>query len=235
MPLPTIEAPKYEAILPSTGKKFTYRPYLVKEEKLLMIAMESADSKQIMNAIKETIRACTFGKLDPNVLPVFDIEYVFLKLRAKSVGEVSRVNCRCEKCEKQTAIQVNLDEISVDVTKAPSNKIALTEKVGVVMRWPRVDTIIEGAGKSEQEQKKLAFDIILDCIESIYDEKKVYPASTTSRAELNEFIESLNQTQFKKIQKYIEQMPKLEHTITFICSHCSEKNSILVRGLKNFF
>jgi len=235
MSLPKLESPKYEAKLPSTGKKFMYRPYLVKEEKILMLAMESGETKQIMQSVKDAISSCTFGKVDPDTISVFDLEYIFLKLRSKSVGEVSKVNVTCTKCEKKTTVEVNLEEIDVNMKLAPETKIKLTDKIGVIMRWPKVDMIADIADKTPEQQKEAVFDIITECIESIYDDKKIYPTSDSSKEERTEFIESLNQNQFKLLQNFIENMPKLQHKLDFACEHCKAENSIIVQGLKNFF
>ena len=238
MSLPIIQTPRYETNLPSTGKKIQYRPYLVKEEKMLMIALESSDSKQIMQAVKDTISACTFNKVDPNKMPIFDLEYMFLRLRAKSVGEISKLNLRCTKCEKSTKIEVNLDEIKIDTANLPSPTIALTDKIGVTMTWPKVDLISQFSESNDGtvlNQSNLAFDIIIGCIESVYDDNGVYPAEEQTKADITQFVESLNQEQFKKIQSFIEAMPKLEHNIEFDCAHCKEKNSLLLKGIQSFF
>lgn len=235
MPLPTIETPKYEVKIPSTGKKVTYRPYLVKEEKILMIAMESKETEQLIKAMKDIISSCTFKKVDPDKLTLFDLEYIFLKLRSKAVGEISKLNLKCEKCEKYTTQQVNLDSIEVDMSQSKPNKIQLTDKIGIMMTWPKVDLLAKLGSKPEQDQTEAIYDVVVQCIESIYDEKKVYPASESSREELQTFIDSLNQTQFRKIQEFIEGMPKLEHKIDFECSHCKVANSIVLKGLQNFF
>lgn len=235
MPLPIVESTKYETKLPSTGKKIQYRPYLVKEEKILMIALESGDQKQIMQAVKDTIAACTFNKLNPNDLPIFDLEYVFLRLRAKSVGEISKLNLKCEKCTKNNTVEINLEEIQVNTENLPSSKIKLNDKIGVVMTWPKVDLIADISEENNKNKSKLAFDIITGCIESIYDSTKVYPASEQTKEELDQFVESLNQDQFLKIQNFVQSMPKLQHDINFDCVHCKESNSILVKGLQNFF
>lgn len=238
MPLPIIETPKYETKLPSTGKKIQYRPYLVKEEKMLMIALESGDQKQIIQAVKDTIYSCTLGKIDANNMPIFDMEYMFLRIRSKSVGEISKLNLKCVKCENTTKVEVNLDEIQINTENLPSNRIQLTDTIGVVLNWPRVDLIAELSEEnsgSTQSNSKLAFDVIIGCIESIFDDKQSYPALEQTKEELNQFIESLNQEQFLKIQKFIEAMPKLQHNIEFDCAHCKEKNSLLIKGIQNFF
>lgn len=235
MPLPTLEAPKYEVKLPATGKKVAYRPFLVKEEKVLMIAMESQDQNQILSAMKDVIKACTFGKVNPDDLTTFELEYLFLKLRAKSVGEVAKLSFKCEKCEKPTPVEINLDAVEVDMANLPEKKVKLTDKIGMVLRWPKVDVILEMAAKTKEEQKAMAFDMIAACIESIYDDKKVYPSSEQTREELVSFIESLSQAQFLKVQAFIEGMPKLSHTVNYECAHCKEKNTFKIQGLQNFF
>jgi len=236
MALPIIETPKYTTKIPSTGKNIQYRPYLVKEEKILMIAMESDDQIQIMQAIKDVVKSCTFEKVDPDKLCTFDLEYLFLKLRAKSVGEISKVGLRCEKCEKPTNVDINLEEIKIDTENVPSNKIKLTDSIGVIMNWPKVkllDRIQNTTGANVNDM----MGIVVSCIESIYDDKKVYPADEQTPEDLIKFIDSLNQVQFGKIQKFIEDMPKLEHTVNFMCSNkeCNHQNSLVISGMSSFF
>jgi hypothetical protein len=235
MPLPVLESPKYEVKLPATGKKVAYRPFLVKEEKILMIAMESQDQNQILTAMKDVVKACTFGKVNPDNLTMFELEYLFLKLRSKSVGEISKLNFKCEKCGKPNPVEINLDRVEVDMTNLPERKIKLTDKIGIVLCWPKVDVILDMATKTPEEQKAMAFDLITVCIESIYDDKKVYPAEEQTRDEIVGFIESLSQAQFLKIQEFIEGMPKLTHTVNYECAHCKEKNTFKIEGLQNFF
>lgn len=237
MALPTIETPKYEVKIPSTGKRIQYRPYLVKEEKILMIAMESNDQAQIIEAIKDVIKACTFDKVDPDKLATFDLEYIFLKLRAKSVGEVSKVGLICEKCTKSTTVDINLDTIEINMASVPSNKIQLTDKIGVTLCWPKIKTLNKITGTQENTRIDNVMEIIAGCIESISDDKKLYPASEHSKEELMQFLESLNQAQFAKIQQFIEATPRLEHTIEFDCSNkdCKCKNSMVLSGIQSFF
>lgn len=238
MALPIIESPKYSAKIPSTGKTVQYRPYLVKEEKILMIAMESENQNQILQAIKDIVRSCTFDKVDPDKLCTFDLEYLFLKLRAKSVGEISKVGLKCEKCDKPTTVEINLDEIEVKTDNLPSNKIKLTDTIGVTLSWPRVKLInqIEGAANNSNRVDGV-MDIVLSCIESIYDDTKIYPADEQTREELVKFLDSLNQTQFAKIQEFIEKMPRLEHTVKFGCANkdCKHNNSLTISGMASFF
>lgn len=166
MPLPTIETPKYETKIPSTGKRVSYRPYLVKEEKILMLAMESENQTQIISAIKDIIRACTFEKVNPDNLSTFDLEFLFLKLRSKSVGEISKVGLKCEKCTKTTQLEINLDAITVDTSNIPSNKIQLTDKIGVMMSWPKIDTVNSISDDSKNNMNGV-LEVIASCIESI--------------------------------------------------------------------
>lgn len=235
MPLPIIESPKYETKLPSTGNKLIFRPYLVKEEKILMMAIESSDQNQIMQAMKDTVSSCTFGKINPDELPIFDLEYVFLKLRSKSVGEVAKIGIKCESCGESTSNEINLDEIVVKTDNLPSNKIMLTDKIGINLRWPTVDFVSEMSTKTKEDQTSSAYDVIAHCIESIFDDVSVYPTSEQTREEIITFIESLNQAQFQKIQQFIEAMPKLEHEVSFTCKHCKKDNKVMLRGLQSFF
>lgn len=234
MALPKLESPKYEIKLPSLNRKIAYRPFLVKEEKILLVAMESQDQGQIVSSMKDLIRACTFDKVNPDELPIFELEYLFLKIRSKSVGEVVKLNFKCESCEKHNPQDVNLDEVQLETSQV-NNKIKLNDKVGVVLRWPRVDTILELSMMSEEKQKESIIDVVLGCIVSIFDDKKVYPVEDQSREELIQFIESLSQAQFKMIQDYLEQMPKLSHTVKYECIHCKTENTFTIKGLQNFF
>jgi hypothetical protein len=240
MPLPILQSPKYEVKIPSTGKKVTYRPYLVKEEKILMIAMESGDQKQILNAMKEVISNCSFGKIEADSLCTFDLEYIFLKLRSKSVGETSKIKIKCEKCETSTSIEINLDSIEIDMTNRPESNIKLTDDVGVTMSWPKMKAATELAVSNEKESDSKvgsAIDVIISCIDSIYDKTKVYKSSEQTKEEMMQFIDSLNQSQFAKIQEFIEAMPKLEHLAKFKCSDpkCGHQNEITLSGMQNFF
>jgi hypothetical protein len=243
MPLPILEAPKYEVVIPSTGKKVNYRPYLVKEEKLLLLAMESENQTQILQTMKDVVDNCTYNKLDVSKLTIFDIEFIFLKLRTKSVGEIAKIGVKCEKCGKPTEVSINLD--AVNVSSVPkSNKIKLTDKIGVTMRYPTV-----GQLKPDQpERSKIedAIEIVIDCIENIYDDKGIYPSEEQSKEEMNAFINSLNREQFAKIQEFVAKMPRLEQKIKFTCKAtkldgpqaggvCGHENDLTLAGLQSFF
>jgi len=235
MALPSIQTPRYEIRIPSTNARVTYRPYLVKEEKILMLARESADPKQISRAVKDVVASCTFGAVDPDKLSSFDLEYIFLKLASKSVGEVSKLTLKCEKCGVPNPVEINLDEITVDMSGQPSPRIKLTDKIGVVMRWPTVDLISDLSDKSGGNVQEVIMSLIVGCIDAIFDENGTYRADDHSQEELTAFVESLNRTQFTQIQKYVEAIPQLQHSVEFCCGKCNEKNSMLIKGLNNFF
>lgn len=203
-----------------------------------MIALESNDQKQILTAMKEVVQNCTFRKLDPDTLCTFDLEYIFLKLRSKSVGETSKVGIKCEKCETSTTVEINLDGIEIDMTNKPDANIKLTDKIGVILSWPKMKAASELVDVVEKNTKVAsAIDIIVSCIESIYDDTKIYKSEDQTKQELIQFVESLSQTQFAKIQEFIEAMPKLEHTAKFRCSNpkCGHLNETKLSGMSNFF
>lgn len=235
MALPIIESPKYETKIPSTGKKIFYRPYLVREEKVLMLALESEDQSQIMQAMKDIVKACTFDKVEPDKLCVFDLEFLFLKLRSKSVGEISKVGLKCEKCTKPTDVEINLETVDVNMVNRASNKIKLTDTIGVIMTWPKVNAV----SKLEAKQSGIdnALDVIVSCIDAVYDDKKSYPSDEQSHEDMIKFLESLNQSQFAKIQAFVEDMPRLQHEVSFTCANkeCGHGNKLTITGLQSFF
>lgn len=234
MPLPILEIPKYSITIPSTGKTVEYRPFLVKEEKILLIAQESGETSQMISAMKDIVRSCTFEKVNPNDLTTFDLEYIFLKLRSKSVGEVANILVKCKKCDHKNPITINIDDISVSVPKNVEKTIMLTPKVGVNMRYIKTKDISKLSNVSKGEGD-LITDIIISSIESIFDESKIYPTDDTPKEELITFINSLNHEQLGKLQNFIENSPKLEKTIHFNCISCKESNEITLSGIHSFF
>jgi len=234
MALPQLNSATYELKIPSTGETITYRPYLVKEEKILMLAMESEDEKQVLKATTGIVEACTFGKVDALKLPMFDLEYIFLKLRSKSVGESSSLQMKCKSCDTYSPCVVNLEEIEPNIDSSLDPKIQLTDDVGVMMRWPTVDEIIKNTGDSKM-QIDVVFGFLVSSIDSIYDAENVYPAKDHTKQELITFLESLSQEQFNLIQKHFEKMPKLSSTVKFDCVGCGEHNEVVVTGLQSFF
>lgn len=235
MALPKVETPRYELQVPSTGKMVTYRPYLVKEEKVLMVAMESQDNRQMIRAVKDVIKSCTDGEIDISKLAMFDLEYVFAMLRAKSVGETTTVGVKCESCESKNDVDVNIEDVRVNVPKDDAYKtIHLTEDVGVTLRYPSVDALIETERPGTSDIDTV-FALAAACIESIFSGVEVYDADQQSKKELNEFIESLSTEQFNKIREFVEEMPTAALDVQFKCTNCGEDNNIEVKGLANFF
>lgn len=235
MALPKLDTPRYEMVVPSTGKKVVYRPYLVKEEKILMLAMESNDQKQMIRALKDVIRSCTEDAIDTESLALFDIEYIILKLRGKSVGETTEVGLACKSCETKNDVPVNLEAVKVDVPPKSKRKIKLTNNVGITMKYPSVNTITDTGISEENVSVDKVFDIIISCIESIYSNDEIFDASEQTNEELRDFLESLNTDQFSKVKKFIEEIPTASLDVDFVCGKCSEHNHYEVRGLANFF
>jgi hypothetical protein len=231
MPLPKIETPTYELTVPSTGDLIEYRPFLVKEEKILMLAQESGGIKDMVRALKQIISSCTFEKVDPNALASYDIEYIFLQLRAKSVGETSSFQLKCEHCGEYNPVEIDLTKVEVKFPlEKNENTIQLTENVGVVLRSIHLDEIENISDKVEDFTKVLALSI-----EKIYDDSQVYNSSDISQKEMTEFVESLSRSQVSKIEHYIENQPYLGMEVEFGCTGCGRHNSISLRGLDSFF
>lgn len=232
MALPKLNVPKYELKIPSTGKKASYRPYLVKEEKILMLAIESDDQAQMTNALKDIIAACTFGEISVNKLTLFDVEYIFAKLRSKSVGETSKVKLPCESCETSNEVDIDLD--SVGITEIPNKKIELTDDTGMIMKFPSMSDYLDIQNSDADNVDKI-FAVISACIESIYSGDEMFDAATHSKEELNEFIESLNTEQFARVNAYLSKMPTAFVMANFKCSNCNHENEIELKGMMNFF
>lgn len=236
MALPVLNSASYELTVPSTGETLQYRPFLVKEEKVLLTVLETNDMVQITRAIRELIQACTFDKIKVEDLAMFDIEYIFLKLRAKSVGESSTITLPCSSCEERNEITVNLETVELSGEPGKKEKIELTSDVGVVMSYSKVKDV-ERIMKAREAST--AVDVIMSlvasCIDSIYDAENVYPASEHTPDELLEFIESLNKEQFGKIQDWFETYPKLREDVSFDCTKCGTHNDVVLEGMNDFF
>ena len=236
MALPKLNTPTYELEVPSTDEKIKYRPFLVKEEKILMIAMESKDNTQIVNAVKDIVSACTFDKVDISNMPMFDVEYIFLNIRAKSVGEVSKLRVLCPDDKKTyTNVEVDLTKVNVEIGEGHTNKIELTDDTGMIMTYPTIDSFTETGITSINAENMI--ELIGSCVLQIYEDKgeKVYEAKDQTRKELTEFIESMNTAQFKKVQKFFDTMPKLKHTIKVKNPKTKKSSDITLNGLNDFF
>lgn len=235
MALPTITTPKYQLKLPSTGEAVTYRPFLVKEEKILLIAQETKDPKQMMMAMRDIISACTFEKVKTTEITGFDLEYIFLKLRAKSVGENADIRIQCTECEEFNEISINLDDITVTVPDKSNNVIMLTDSIGVTLKYVTADKMEKITALIDTNQMAVINELIINSIESIFDADSVYAAADSTPAELTQFIESLNRKQMEKIEAFIANAPKLQHTCEFTCCKCELDNSITLQGIQSFF
>ena len=236
MALPKIDVPTYELAVPSTDEKIKYRPFLVKEEKVLLIAMESGEAEDMLQAVKDIVNECTFNKLKLGSMPMFDVEYIFLNIRAKSVGEVSKLKVLCQDDgETYADIEIDLNEIDVQVDKGHTNKIELTDEMGVIMRYPTIDSFSK-AGISDITAENM-LDVIVACIDKIYDKKgeEVYDSKDSSKKELMDFVEGMNTTQFQDVQAFFDSMPKLRHEITVVNPKTKVENVVALSGLNDFF
>ena len=236
MALPILTTPTYELEVPSTEEKIKYRPFLVKEEKILLIALESNENLDIVQAVKTIVDDCTFNKLDLGNLPMFDVEYIFLQIRAKSVGEVSKLKILCQDdMETYTDYEINLTDIEVEVIEGHTNKIELTDKMGIIMKYPTIDSFQSTGITSISSSNML--DVISSCILQIYDKKgeEVHYAKDQTAKELIDFIEQLSSQQFKDLQKFFDTMPRLKHTIMVENPKTKVKNKIELNGLNDFF
>ena len=217
MPLPKIATPTYELELPSTGETIQYRPFLVKEEKVLVIALESEDTKQITTAIKTVIKNCIKTKgIKVDTLPTFDIEYLFLNIRGKSVGEEIEVNIICpDDGETEVPVMIDIDTIQIQKNDEHTNKIQLDDNIMMVMKYPSLDQFIKNNFDfNDKNVMDQSFDLIASCIESICTEEDVWATADCTKKEVTEFLESMNSSQFKGVEKFFETMPKLAHTIS---------------------
>ena len=227
--LPKLETAKYDVVVPSSGLEVQIRPFLVKEEKLLMLAQESKSAKQIVR-MQEIISACSFNTINTSELTSYDVEFLFLRLRAVSVGETADLKFKCENDGAENEVQVNLMDIEVKYPeKKVSNRIQLTDDIGVVLKPLSLDTMAEVDGNEDIVKN------ICTIIDSIYDADNVYPAKDTPEKDLMEFIESLNHHQIEEIQEYLTNQPKLSHTIEYKCAECGHLNTVVLEGLQSFF
>lgn len=236
MALPKVNNPTYELVIPSTQEKVEFRPYLVKEEKVLMIAMESNDEKQIVRATKNIVSECLFGKVNVDTLTTFDIEYIFAKLRIKSVGETSEMSMKCKSCDQFTPVAVNLEKaIRIEGKTKKENRIKLTDNISVTMKYPTINEVLQNFEGTQASQIDKIFAVIISCIDTIEQGDTIYEASESTNEELKEFIESLNSAQFKAVQGFVENMPQVVADVKYKCASCGHDNEITVQGLSNFF
>jgi|TARA_Y100001951_G_C11233663_1_gene236134 hypothetical protein len=236
MALPIIETPTYELTLPSQETKVKFRPFLVKEEKMMLIALESGEEKQIQEATKQVLGACTFNKIDILNLPTFDIEYMFLQIRAKSVGEISKFQVICPDDKKTyTDIEIDISKIEVQVDDGHTNKVVFddTRQLGVVLKYPTMAMINSKTLKDADYDT--VFDLMLGCVHEVFEGDKVYPGVDTTKEELKEFFEKMPQGTFDKIRKFFDTMPRLRHTQEVTNPKTGVKSKVTFEGLNDFF
>ena len=236
MALPKLTTPTYELEIPSTDEKLNYRPFLVKEEKILLMSMESGKNSDIIGAVKQIVSECTFNKINLSTLPMFDVEYIFLQIRSKSVGETSKLRLLCPDDNKTYAdVEINLPDVKVQVEDGHNNKIELDNDMGIIMTYPTIDTFIKNEVQTVNAGNML--DIVGTCILQIYEQKgeKVYEAKDSTKKELTEFIESLQTKHFQKLQDFFDTMPKLKHTIKITNPKTKKVSEVTLNGLNDFF
>ena len=238
MPLPKISTPTYELVLPSSNKKMKYRPFLVKEEKVLILAMESQDTSTVANAVKDVLASCILSRgIKVQKLSTFDIEYLFLNIRGKSVGEKIEVMVTCPDDGKtQVPTSINIDEIKVIVDEKHNKDIKLDDQYTLRMRYPSLDEFVKNNFATASDVSvDDTFDLISSCIDQVYSEEESWTAADCTKKELSQFVESLNSNQFKEIETFFETMPKLSHTVKVINPNTKKENEIVLEGLQNFF
>ena len=239
MPLPKINTPTYELTLPSNNKKIKYRPFLVREEKILILALESSDAKQISSSIVEIMSDCIETKnVDITKLPSFDIEYLFLNIRAKSVGETVEVIITCPDDKKTTVdTSINIDDIKIKKTPGHKNIIKLDDKYSMKLKYPSMQQFIDANFDTDEEGSQVAQSISMlsTCIDMIYDDEESWDAADSSPDELNSFIEQLNTKQFKEVESFFETMPKLEHIVEVTNPKTGKTSKVKLEGLASFF
>ncbi len=237
MPLPKLSTPTYELEVPSTGKKIKYRPFLVKEEKILLLAMETEDEKQMASAVKTILSNCIqTSRFKVDSLSLFDIEYIFLNIRGKSVGETVDLNITCpDDNETVVGVEIDLDDIKVQKSDDHSNIIKLNDDVSIVMKYPSMDLFIKNNMKETTSEVDDVFEIASMCIDQVVEGEEVYESANFTKKEVLEFLDSLDTKQFMDLQKFFETMPKLSHTVSIKNPNTGVKSDVVIEGLASFF
>ena len=240
MPLPTIETPTYELKMPSSGKKIKYRPFLVKEEKILIIALESRNQNEITNAVKDVLKKCILTRgVKVDDLPTFDIEYIFLNIRAKSIGEDIRLTVTCpDDRETQVPVTIYVDEIKVTKPEGHTTDVVIDDKLTLRMKYPSLNQFVENNFEVDDDPEVLVnktFKVVADCMDTVFTEKDAWEAKDYTSAERVKFVEQLNSKQYKKVENFFATMPKLSHTIEVVNPNTKKKSSVVLEGLADFF
>jgi hypothetical protein len=237
MALPILDTATYELTLPSSDVQVKYRPFLVKEEKILLLAMESENTAEVTKALKEIVHACTFGSLNVEALPTFDLEYIFLNIRAKSVGEVAKLKLLCpDDKETYADVEIDLTKVNVQVDDAHTNNVVIDEnrKLGIVFNYPTLEMTKAGFNVTDTDIDSL-FDIMANSINHIYEGDKIYPSKDSTKEEMKKFLEGLPQTAFNKIKTFFETMPQLRHSVEVENPKTKVKSTIVLQGIRDFF
>ena len=238
MPLPTISTPTYELTLPSSNRKIKYRPFLVKEEKILIIAMESQDAKQIVRSVKDVLSKCILTKgIKVEKLATFDIEYLFLNIRGKSVGEHIEVMVTCPDDKKtQVPMSINIDDIKVSKDKEHTKQIKIDDKLMMEMKYPSLEQFVKSNFDfSEDNQVDQSFSLIASCVDKVFSEDEAWTSEDFTSKEINDFLEQMNSSQFKQIEKFFTTMPKLSHEVEVLNPKTKKKGKVVLEGLSSFF
>jgi hypothetical protein len=235
MPLPKLVAPTYELELPSTGQKIKYRPFLVKEEKILLLAMESEDEKQMISAVQTILKNCIQTKVKVDDLSIFDIEYLFLNIRAKSVGEEIELNVTCpDDGETVVPVSINVEDVKVQKSDDHQRIISLTDNISLVMKYPSMEMFVQTNFTGNMKAEDV-FELASSCIDQVVEGEEVYEVKSFSKKEINDFLDSLDTSQFLQVQKFFETMPKLSHTVTVTNPNTKKDNEVVIEGLASFF
>jgi hypothetical protein len=239
MSLPKINTPEYKLVIPSTDEEITYRPFLVKEEKILLIASETGGEKAQMLAIQNLIKSCVTEELAIDRLPMFDLEYIFLNIRAKSVGETANLKIICPDDEKTTVdVSVDLTKINIEMDETHNPRIDLTDKIGILLSYPTMGLIAErsiGENLESEDAANQMFELVADCMYQIWEGEEVHDCTDYSTKEKIDFLESLNHLQFEKIQKFFDSMPTLKHEIEVTNPNTNVTSTVVLRGITSFF
>ena len=236
MPLPTVnEVPKYTLTIPSTKQEVRYRPFLVKEQKVLLIALESQDDKQILSSIVDTIKACIIDPIDPLSLATFDIEYIFTRIRAKSSGETSKIKVKCSECGIDNDYTVELDKIQINVEKNDKNKVTLNDKYTLTLKYPMYSHMVKGDLADDAGYSETLYYLTLGCLDSLQSEEENFNFADETREDVENFLGSLTNNQFDMIMEFVNEVPQLIHDIKFTCTSCNHDNTYTLRGIQDFF
>jgi hypothetical protein len=227
MPLPIMNTPTFKVRIHSLNKDIEFRPFLVKEEKLLILAQESGEVKEMIKAMQDIITSCTNGDINGRDLPFFDLQYAFIQLRSQSIGSITDFLLICGECGHKTETELDLNTLTIDFPEGHNNKIMLSDSVGVIMKYPTADILADDTTP--------AFDLVVSCIEKIFDAEEVYDAKDEGIEEVEKFVNSLSTLQFEKIVEFFSTSPRLEKTLEYTCVKCGTDNMVLIDGVENFF